>query len=177
MVESPDTAYIDPFNLQPFPHPFLYLSDPPSSPPPALIFHCSCHPDPFLLSSSVSTITWPCPDSPLRKSLSLAPPCSTLLSTHLLAVCIPGEHTPYLPMDFEHSKSPTNFIDSMDTAFTYMDNGLDYLHPYGQSPSFGVPIGRRSNVHLRHTTLADLLFLSIYSAWFLRQLRPDGNHR
>lgn len=43
-------------------------------------------------------------------------------------------------MDFEHSKSP-NFIDSMDTAFTYMDNGLDYLQ-YSQSP-FGVPIGRR----------------------------------
>lgn len=43
-------------------------------------------------------------------------------------------------MDFEHAKSP-NFLDSMDTTFTYMDNTLDYLQPYSQSPTFGVPIG------------------------------------
>jgi hypothetical protein len=48
-------------------------------------------------------------------------------------------------MDFEHAKSPASFIDSMDTSFNYLDSGLDYLHPYSQSPSFGVPIGLPSN--------------------------------
>jgi hypothetical protein len=44
-------------------------------------------------------------------------------------------------MDFEHAaKAPTSFVDSMDTTFNYMDNGLDYLQPYSQSP-FSVPIG------------------------------------
>lgn len=46
-----------------------------------------------------------------------------------------------LQMDFEHAKSP-NFMDSMDTTFTYMDHNLDYLQPYSHSPTFGVPIGR-----------------------------------
>jgi hypothetical protein len=43
-------------------------------------------------------------------------------------------------MDFEHAKTPS-YMDSMDnSAFSYMDNGLDYLQ-YPASPSFGVAMG------------------------------------
>jgi hypothetical protein len=46
-------------------------------------------------------------------------------------------------MDFEHAKTPS-YMDSMDnSAFSYMDNGLEYLQ-YPASPSFGVAMGRKS---------------------------------
>lgn len=44
-------------------------------------------------------------------------------------------------MDFEHSKN-TTYMDTMDSPFSYMDNGLEYLQPYPPSPSFGVSMGR-----------------------------------
>lgn len=43
-------------------------------------------------------------------------------------------------MDFDHSKN-SGFMDTVDPAFNYLDNGLEYLQPYPQSPAFGVSIG------------------------------------
>jgi hypothetical protein len=42
-------------------------------------------------------------------------------------------------IDFDHSKN-SGFMDPVD-SFTYLDNGLEYLQPYPQSPSFGVSLG------------------------------------
>jgi hypothetical protein len=42
-------------------------------------------------------------------------------------------------MEFEHKN--TSFMDTVDPTFNYLDNGLEYLQPYPQSPSFGVSIG------------------------------------
>jgi hypothetical protein len=47
--------------------------------------------------------------------------------------------SPQFAMDFDHPKNPS-FLDSVD-SFSYLDNGLEYLQPYPQSPSFAVPIG------------------------------------
>jgi hypothetical protein len=48
--------------------------------------------------------------------------------------------SPQFALDFDHSKN-TGFIDSVDPTFNYLDNGLEYLQPYPQSPAFGVSIG------------------------------------
>jgi hypothetical protein len=48
--------------------------------------------------------------------------------------------SPQFALDFDNSKSST-FMDPVDPTFNYLDNGLEYLQPYPQSPAFGMPIG------------------------------------
>jgi hypothetical protein len=43
-------------------------------------------------------------------------------------------------MDFDHSKN-AGFIEAVDSTFNYLNEGLEYLQPYPQSPNFGVSIG------------------------------------
>lgn len=46
--------------------------------------------------------------------------------------------SPQFAMDFDSAKNAA-FMDQVD-AFPYLDNGLEFMHPY-DSPAFGVPIG------------------------------------
>jgi hypothetical protein len=48
--------------------------------------------------------------------------------------------SPQFAIDFDNSKTSA-FMDSVDSTFNYLENGLEYLQPYPQSPAFGVSIG------------------------------------
>jgi len=45
-----------------------------------------------------------------------------------------------LSLDFEHGKTPS-YMEPLDSSFSYMDTGLDYLQYPPQSPQFGVSLG------------------------------------
>jgi hypothetical protein len=144
-------------------HPFLY--NPPPLPSPSRL-RISLQLPPrhtlLLVPSSLSLFYYS-----VNHSLCL---CATLYSSPLfdsfirLSVFPLVVNTLYasphhrITMDFEHVKSP-NFMDSMDPTFNYMDNSLDYLQPYSQSPTFGVPIGRMFNHLLRRTIILLIFFV------------------